>query len=155
MTKDDRKLVCSNRRARFRYHIDETVEAGLVLLGPEVKSLRAGKANLSDSYGRIRGRELFLVKAHIQPYPQARDNPEPERERKLLLNRREIDRLSSKVRERGFTLVPLEMYFRNGRAKVSLALARGKRVHDRRDAIAKRESDLRLRRLLKRKTRGR
>ena len=84
-----------------------------------------------------------------------RDNPDAERERKLLLNRREIDRLSSKVRERGFTLVPLEMYFRNGRAKVSLALARGKRVYDRRDAIAKREADLRLRRLLKRRTRGR
>jgi SsrA-binding protein len=154
VSESQKKLICSNRRARYRYQIEETVEAGLVLLGPEVKSLRAGNANLSDSYARIKGGEMFLVKAHIAPYEQAhRENADPERERKLLLSRREIDRLSGKVRERGFTLIPLELYFRNGRAKVTLALARGKRTYDKRQAIAKRETDLRLQRLRRRRTR--
>lgn len=144
----ERKTVCSNRRARREYRIEETVEAGLVLLGSEVKSLRAGAAHLRDSYARIREGELYLVKAHIAPYEQAnRQNHDPDRERKLLLHRRELDRLAGKVRERGFTLIPLEIYFQDGWAKVTLALARGKRVHDRRQDIARREAEARMRRV--------
>ncbi len=156
MTEPERKIVCSNRRARFDYHIEETFEAGLVLVGSEVKSLRAGKAHLTDAYPRINNGEFFLMKVHITPYAQANlQNHEPERERKLLLNRREIHRLQGKVRERGFTLVPLDIYFRKGRAKLTLALARGKRRFDKREAIAKRETERRLRRVVRRKARGR
>jgi SsrA-binding protein len=150
----ERKVICTNRKARHQYRIEETIEAGLVLRGPEVKSLRAGKAHLTDSYARVRNGEMFLFKAYIGPYEQAsRENLDPERERKLLLHRREIDRLGGKVRERGFTLIPLQMYFLDGRAKVELALARGKRTYDKRRAIADRESKVRLRRVLKRRAR--
>ena len=156
MTERERKVVCTNRRARHRYQIEETVEAGIALVGPEVKSLRAGGASLVDSYARIRKGEMFLAKAHIAPYKEAnRENPEPTRERKLLLHRREIDRLDGKIRERGFTLIPLEIYFKQGKAKVTIALARGKRTYDRRQEIAKRESDRQLQRLRKRKLRDR
>ena len=156
MTEPERKVVCTNRRARHRYQIEETVEAGIALVGPEVKSLRSGGASLVDSYARIRKGEVFLAKAHIAPYKEAnRENPEPTRERKLLLHRREIDRLDGKIRERGFTLIPLEIYFTRGKAKVMLALARGKRTYDRRQEIAKRESDRQLQRLRKRKLRDR
>ena len=156
MAGDETKVICENRRARFRYHLDETFEAGLVLLGSEVKSLRAGKAHLNDAYGRLRVGELFLVKGYIAPYEQAnRQNHEPERARKLLLNRREINRMGGKVRERGFTLIPLDIYFRKGRAKLTLALARGKRRFDKREAIAKRETERRLRRVVRRRARGR
>ena len=144
--------VARNRRARFDYTIEETLEAGLMLTGTEVKSLRAGKANLSDGYGVIRRGEVFLHNVHIGPYEQAgRENPEPRRERKLLLNRREIARLASKVAERGFTLIPLSLYFRDGRVKVELALVRGKRRYDKRQAIRKREQE----REVARATRGR
>jgi SsrA-binding protein len=125
-------------------------------MGSEVKSMRQGRANLSDSYAFIRGGEAWLRGAHIDVYPPANQfNHEPTRERKLLLNRREIARLGSKLRERGLTLVPLQMYFRDGHAKVELALARGKRVHDKRQTIAKRESDRRLRSITKRQGRRR
>jgi SsrA-binding protein len=148
----ERKIVATNRRARFDYEILETHEAGLVLLGPEVKSLRAGKANLSDAYASIRGGEVFLVNAHISPYTQAgRENPDPRRERKLLLHRAEIARLRGKVAERGFTLVPLLLYFRNARVKVELGVARGKRRYDKRQAIRRREQE----REMQRETRGR
>ena len=150
------RSICKNRRARHRYRIEETIEAGLVLVGPEVKSLREGKAHLVDSYARIQSGEIFLMKAHIAPYEQAnRENPEPTRERKLLLHRREIDRLQGKVRERGYTLIPLEMYFRDGRAKVQLGLARGKRTHDKRESIAARDVERRLQRIRKRRDRPR
>lgn len=149
------KVICSNRKARFLYEILETVEAGMALLGPEVKSLREGRASLGEAYGRIRGREIFLVGLHISPYEQAgRANPDPLRERKLLLHRSEIARLAGKVRERGFTLVPLRMYFRDGRAKVELALARGKRAYDKRETIRRREEDRSVRRVLRRGRRG-
>ncbi len=155
MTEPKRQTVCKNRRARFDYLIEETVEAGIVLVGSEVKSLRAGKANLVDSYARIGGGEVWLMKANIAPYEQAnRENHDPVRPRKLLLHRNEIHRLAGKVRERGQTLIPLELYFERGRAKVELALARGKRRHDKREAIAKRESDRQLRRITRRRTRG-
>jgi len=151
----DRKLVASNRKARFEYEILETVEAGIALLGPEVKSLRAGNASLADAYAVVRGGEVFLVGAHVSPYAQAsRENPDPRRERKLLLHRSEIVRLGSKVAERGLTLVPLELYFREGRAKVALALARGRRRHDKREAIRRREEDREVRRAVRERGRS-
>ncbi len=137
-----RKLITSNRRALHDYEILETVEAGLVLVGPEVKSLREGRANLSDSYAVLRRGEAFLVNAHVSPYDKAgRDNPEPRRERKLLMHRAELSRLGPKLAERGFTLVPLSLYFKAGRAKVELGLARGKKQYDKREALKKREQD--------------
>ncbi len=147
MSEPERKSICNNRRARYDYAIEETVEAGIALTGPEVKSLRAGGAQLKDSYARIHRGEVFLMKVHIAPYVQAnRWNQDPERERKLLLHRREIDRLEGRVRERGLTLIPLELYWSKGRAKVALALARGKRRYDKRADIARREADLHMRR---------
>ncbi len=137
-----RKLITSNRRATHDYEILETFEAGLVLLGPEVKSLREGRANLSDSYAVLRRGEAFLVNAHVSPYEKAgRDNSEPRRERKLLMHRAEISRLGPKLAERGFTLVPLSLYFKAGRAKVELGLARGKKQYDKRQTLKKREQD--------------
>ena len=151
MSESGRKVVCSNRKARHRFHIEETIEAGIALRGPEVKSLRAGRANLKDGYARLHRGEIFLMNVHISPYEEAsRENPDPERERKLLLHRREIDRLTGKVRERGFTLIPLEIYFREGKAKVKLALARGKRTYDRRQEITRRETERQLQRVRKR-----
>ena len=141
------KIVATNRRARFDYEILEVHEAGVALLGPEVKSLRAGKANLSDAYASVRRGEVFLVNAHISPYTQAgRENPDPRRERKLLLHRSEISRLRAKVAERGLTLVPLRLYFKNGRVKVELGVARGKRRYDKREAIRRREQDREIQR---------
>jgi SsrA-binding protein len=145
-------LVASNRRALHDYEILEKVEAGLVLLGPEVKSLREGRANLSDSYAVLRRGEAFLLNAHVSPYDKAgRDNPDPRRERKLLLNKGEITRLAGKVAERGLTLVPTRLYFSNGRAKVEIALARGKEQRDKREAIREREQRREMERELKRR----
>jgi len=147
----DKKVVATNRRARFEYEILDTVEAGLVLVGPEVKSLRAGKANLSDAYAMIRNGEAWLISAHISPYAQAsRENADPRRQRKLLMHRSEISRLQGKVAERGLTLVPLELYFKNGRAKVKLGLARGKRRHDKRETIRRREQEREMDRVTRR-----
>jgi len=146
----ERKLVATHRKARFEYEILEKVEAGIALLGPEVKSLRAGNASLADAYAVVRRGEVVLVNAHISPYAQAsRENPDPRRERKLLLHRSEIARLGAKVAERGLTLVPLSIYFRDGRAKVELALARGRRRHDKRDAIREREQEREVRRAVR------
>jgi len=132
--------VATNRQASFRYNLLERYECGLVLQGTEVKALREGKAQLKDSYVTIRDGEAWLIGTYIPPYgPASRENHEPERSRKLLLHREEIDRLSGKTNERGLTLVPTRMYFRDGRAKVEIALARGKDVHDKRDTIRKRE----------------
>jgi len=136
------KTVTENRRARHDYHIEDTIEAGLCLLGSEVKSLRQGAANLQDSYAEIRDGEVFLVNAHIAPYRAAAffGHHDPRRRRKLLLHRAEIRRLEARVRQRGYTLVPLRIYFRRGLAKVELALARGKRLYDRRREIAERDA---------------
>jgi SsrA-binding protein len=143
--------IAVNRRARHEFHIEETVEAGIVLLGSEIKSLRAGKANLKDSYGRIERDEVWLSNAHISPYgPASQFGHEPTRTRKLLLHREEIARLTGKVKERGLTLVPLRLYFKNGRAKVELALARGKKQHDKRDSIREREVRREMDRAMKR-----
>ncbi|HEV7733059.1 MAG TPA: SsrA-binding protein SmpB [Candidatus Binatia bacterium] len=131
--------ITVNRRAFFEYHIDEKIEAGLALVGSEVKSLREGRVVLKDAYARFTGDELFLVGAHINVYgPASQFGHEPERHRKLLLHRREIDKLTSKIKERGLTLIPLRLYWVNGRAKVELGLARGKKLHDKRDAIRER-----------------
>ena len=135
------KLVVRNRKARYDYEIFDTYEAGLVLVGSEVKSLRAGKVTLSDSYAAPRGEEMFLLNLHIATYDKASVDPhEPLRPRKLLLHKREIRRLLVRTQERGLTLIPLRIYFKEGKAKVELALARGKRKYDKRDAIAKRDA---------------
>jgi len=145
---DDRKYVARNKKARFRYHVIDRMEAGIALLGTEVKSLRAGRVALLDSFARFRSGELFLLNCHISPYDQAhRFNHEPMRPRKLLLKKREIKRLKTKVEERGHTLVPLSIYFVRGLAKVELGLCQGKQTHDRRDDMKKRDADRELRRL--------
>jgi SsrA-binding protein len=143
--------IAVNRRARHEFHIEETLEAGIVLFGSEIKALREGKANLKDSYGRIDGDEVWLWNAHISPYaPASQFGHEPTRTRKLLLHREEISRLTGKVKERGLTLVPLRLYFKRGRAKVELALARGKKQHDKRDAIRERDVRREIDRAMKR-----
>jgi SsrA-binding protein len=142
-----RRAIATNRRARFEFEILDRFEAGIALVGPEVKSLRAGKANLSDAYAVVRRGEVFLVSAYIAPYEQAgRSNVESRRERKLLLRRAEISRLSGKLAEKGLTLIPLQLYFSNGRAKVELGLCRGRRRYDKRQAIRQRETDRELQR---------
>lgn len=134
------KVVATNRRARRNYAVVDTFEAGIVLVGSEVKSLREGKMELKDSYADIRHGEAFLVGAHISPYHFAREGGhEPERERKLLLHRREIDRIAGSVAEKGLTVIPLKVYFREGKAKVELALARGKTTVDKRQTLRDRE----------------
>lgn len=152
---DGRLVVATNRRARFDYEIVDTWEAGIQLMGPEVKSLRDGRANLGDAFGTINKGEAWLEKLHISPYePATRANPaDPQRRRKLLLNRSEIDRLDHKISEKGLTLIPLTVYFRRGNAKVELALARGKHRHDKRETIRRREQDRETRRVMRRHTR--
>ncbi|NLP42983.1 MAG: SsrA-binding protein SmpB [Veillonellaceae bacterium] len=135
------KIVAENRKARHDYHIHETFEAGIALTGTEVKSLRAGKANLKDSYARIDNSELMLHNMHISPYDQGnRFNHEPLRTRKLLMHRYEINKLVGKTQEKGYTLVPLKLYFTRGRAKVEIALATGKKNYDKRQDIAERDA---------------
>ncbi|MBF8254025.1 MAG: SsrA-binding protein [Deltaproteobacteria bacterium] len=150
MVASEEKDICVNRKARHDYFIDETYEAGLVLQGSEVKSLRDGKANLMDSYARIDKGELFLVNAHISPYFAASQfNHDPTRKRKLLLHKQEVRRLTGKVKERGLTLIPLRLYFKNGRAKVELGLARGKKMYDKRETLRKRAAQREVERSLK------
>jgi len=144
------KQIAENRRARHDYNLMERVEAGLALTGSEVKSLRQGHAILQRAYADTRDDELWLVGLHIPPYEQASVEPhDPDRARKLLLHRREIDRLASQVAEKGLTLVPTRLYFKNGRAKVELALARGKEGRDKRRDIAERETKRRIERVVK------
>ena len=134
--------VARNKRARFDYHLLETFEAGIVLGGTEVKSLRSGKASIADAYGIVRDGEVFLLNAHIQPYEsRGYANHEPTRSRKLLLHRREIRRLIGAVERQGLTLVPLELYFKKGVAKVAIALAKGKKLHDKRDTEKQRDAE--------------
>jgi len=134
-----RKLVAQNRKARHDYHVEDTFEAGLVLVGTEVKSLRAGRASLVDGFAEIHHGEAFLHAVHIPTYTEGTwTNHEPRRVRKLLLNRAEIDKIDSKVKERGYTIIPLSLYFKDGRAKVEIGLARGKKSYDKRQAIAER-----------------
>jgi SsrA-binding protein len=144
------KLIVDNRRARHEYHLSDRVEAGLVLAGTEVKSLRAGEATLQRAYAEVRDGEGWLVGLHIPEYVEGnRANHDPDRPRKLLLHRREIERLSAAVAEKGFTLVPTRLYFRDGRVKVELALARGKELRDKRRDIADRDARRQIERELK------
>ncbi|MFP8873620.1 MAG: SsrA-binding protein SmpB [Myxococcota bacterium] len=151
MPEGDRILIARNRRARYDYEIVDTLEAGIALRGPEVKSLRAGHANLGDAYASIRRGETYLHNLHISPYEPARlENAEPLRERKLLLHRSQIERLKKRVHERGYTLIPLSLYFESGRVKVELALVRGRRRYDKRQAIREREGKRETERSLRR-----
>lgn len=144
------KLISRNRKAFHDYHIDETCEAGIVLTGTEVKSIRAAKVNLKDSYARVEGGELYLFNMHISPYdPGNRFNHDPLRTRKLLMHKAEIGRLAGKVQEKGYTLIPLKIYFRRGLVKVELALARGKKLYDKRRDIAERDQRREVERGLK------
>ncbi len=147
-----RRVVARNRRARHDYHIEDVVEAGLVLTGTEVKSLRAGRASLSDGFGQITDGEVWLLGVHIPEYTHGTwTNHEPRRPRKLLLHRKEIDRLASKTAERGLTLIPLSLYFSHGKAKVELAVARGKRTYDKRQDLAQRDAAREVERALRRR----
>ena len=151
-----RKLVAQNRKARHDYSIEDTFEAGLVLTGTEVKSLREGRASLVDGFATIDDGEVFLHGVHIPEYTQGSwTNHEPRRVRKLLLHRHEITRLIGKTKESGLTLVPLSLYFRDGRAKVEVALARGKRSYDKRQDMARRDADREVRNALGRRMKGR
>jgi SsrA-binding protein len=146
------KVVATNRTARRNYTILDTFEAGLVLVGSEVKSLREGRMQLKDAYGDIRGGEAYLVGAHISPYAFAREGGhDPERMRKLLLHRHEIDRIAGGLAEKGLTLVPLQVYFKDGHAKVELALARGKSTVDKRNTIRDREHQREMERAVRRR----
>jgi SsrA-binding protein len=151
-----RKMIAQNKKARHDYHVEVVYEAGMVLTGTEVKSLRAGRASLTDGYAVIRDGEAWLMGVHIPEYTQGTwTNHEPRRPRKLLLNRSEILRLIGKTKETGLTLVPLAMYFSDGRAKVEIALARGKRQHDKRQALAERQATREMSRALGRRAKGR
>lgn len=141
--KKGEKLICQNKPAWRNYTVEETYEAGMVLLGTEVKSLREGRANLKDSYARVKEGEVFVYDLHISPYSHGnRNNHDPLRVRKLLLHRQEIKRLYGKTRERGLTLVPLKMYFRDGKVKMEIGVSKGKKLHDRREDL-KRKADRR------------
>lgn len=146
------KIVSKNKKAFHDYHIDQTLEAGMVLNGPEVKSLRAGKVNLRDGYALIKEGELFLYNVHISPYSFATHiSPDPLRVRKLLLHRRELRKLIGKLHEKGIALIPLKIYFiGNGKAKVELALARGKKLYDKRAALKEKESNREVERTMRR-----
>ncbi|MBI4279197.1 MAG: SsrA-binding protein SmpB [Armatimonadetes bacterium] len=152
---ESEKTIAVNRRARHEYHLEETYEAGLVLTGTEVKSLRAGRGSIQEAFGRVQGGEVWLQRMHIPPYEQGnRFNHDPLRTRKLLLHRREINRLIGKVQQRGYTLILVRLYFKRGVAKVEIALARGKRQYDKREAIAKRDARREMDRAMSARGRG-
>ena len=147
MSKADQKIVASNRKARHEFEVLETVEAGIELKGPEVKSIRAGNVSFQDAHARVERGQIWLHSLHVSPYEQAnRFNVDPVRPRRLLLNRQEIRRLAAKVEEKGLTLVPLDLHFSRGYVKVSLAVARGRKLHDKREALKRREQDREARR---------
>ena len=140
-TEQGRKLIASNKKARYEYAIEDTFEAGMMLTGTEVKSLRAGRASLIDGYAAIKDGEVWLHGVHIAEYTEGTwNNHEPRRPRKLLLHGHEIDKLIQKTKEKGFTIVPLSLYFKDGKAKVEIGVARGKKIHDKRQALAERQA---------------
>ena len=152
MSDDGRKVVATNRKARHEYEILDTWEAGMVLKGAEVKSLREGKVSFQDAFARLHGEEVWLHSLHITPYEQAnRFAPDPVRARKLLLHKAEIRRLVGKVEEKGLTLIPLDIYFRRGRAKLTLALGRGRKLHDKREKLKQQTLDREARRAVERR----
>jgi len=145
------KIIARNRKAKHDYFLLERFEAGLVLLGSEIKSIRAGHISIKEAYVRVESEEAWLMDAHISPYAQAsRFNHEPRRPRKLLLHKKEIQHLWDEVRKKGVTVIPTQVHLRNGRAKVEIAIARGKKLHDKRHALAKRDSDRQIERELRR-----
>ena len=144
------KVIATNRKARHEYQFHDTFEAGLVLLGTEIKSIRAGRVSLQEGFVSFEGGEAWLVDVHIAPYdPASQQNHEPRRRRKLLLHRREIDRLQGRVQEKGYTVVPSRLYLKDGRAKIEIALARGKKQYDKRQTIANRDSKRQVERAVK------
>jgi SsrA-binding protein len=144
------KVIATNRKARHQYHFVDTYEAGLVLMGSEIKSIRAGRASLQEGFVVFQDGEAWLVNVHIAQYdPASRQNHEPRRKRKLLLHRREIDRLRGRVQEKGYTIVPTKLYLKDGRAKVEIALVRGKKLHDKRQTLARRDAKRQVERALK------
>jgi SsrA-binding protein len=144
------RVIATNRKARHQYQFHDTYEAGLVLVGSEIKSIRAGQVSLQEGFVHFESGEAWLVNVHIAPYdPASQQNHEPRRRRKLLLHRREINRLRGRVQEKGFTIVPTKLYLKDGRAKVEIALARGKKLYDKRQTIAERDSKRQLERALK------
>jgi len=144
------KIICQNKKAYHDYFIEETFEAGIVLVGTEVKSLRAGKAQLVDSYAVFKGEELFLLNSHISTYSHAsHDNHDPTRSRKLLLHKKELQRLLGKTNQRGLSIVPLKLYFSGGRVKVEIGLAKGKKLHDKRETLKKKAMNKDVERELK------
>lgn len=148
--KTENNTLATNRKARHDFFIEDSIEAGIVLKGTEVKSLRQGKANISDAYAEIRDSEVYIENMHISPYEQGNIyNVDPLRSRKLLLHRSEIRRLEKEVSLKGYTLIPLKVYLTRGKVKVELAVARGKKLYDKRESIAKRDSDRRIRQALK------
>ena len=148
--KPDVESIAKNRRARHDYSILDTYEAGIVLTGSEVKSLREGRANLSDSYGIVRDGEIYLINLHISPYERASyNNHEPTRTRKLLLHKREIGRLIGAIERQGLTLIPLELYFKHGIAKVAMALGKGKQAHDKREDAKAKDADREIARVFR------
>jgi SsrA-binding protein len=150
-----RRPIAENRKARHDYHVLEQFEAGIALLGTEVKSIREGGVNLRDSYARLDKGEIWLLNVHISPYShEGSAHHEERRQRKLLLHKHEIRKLTGKVAEKGLTLVPLEMYFKNGRVKVNLALARGKQMHDKRETLRRKEVERETRAAVKARQRG-
>ena len=150
----DEKVVATNRQAHHNYHILETHECGIALTGTEVKSIREGRCTLKDSYGTIRDGEMWLLNAHISPYSHGnRENHEPTRARKLLLHRRELDRLAGKAVEKGLTLVPTKMYLKKSKVKVELAVAKGKKLYDKRESERRREDDREARAMIKERSR--
>jgi SsrA-binding protein len=148
------KIICQNKKAYHDYFVEESFEAGIVLVGTEVKSLRAGKAQLVDSYAVFHGEELFLLNAHISPYSHAaRDNHDPTRSRKLLMHKKELQRLMGKVNEKGLSLVPLKLYFKNGRVKVAIGLVKGKKLYDKREVMKQKAMNKDVERELKERSR--
>ena len=148
------QLIADNRKARHDYHLFDTYEAGVVLLGTEVKAIREGRVNLKDAYGRVEQGEVFLYNVHISPYShRGYTTHEPLRRRKLLLNRAEIRKLIGKMVERGFTLVPVRMYFKSGRVKVAVSVAKGKKLYDKRETIRRRQIDRETRAMVKERSR--
>ena len=144
------KIIATNRKARHEYHFDDTYEAGLVLMGSEIKSIRAGRVSLQEGFVLFEEGEAWLVNVHIAQYEAAsRQNHEPKRRRKLLLHRRQIDRLHGRTREKGYTVIPTKLYLKDGRAKVEIALVRGKRQYDKRQTIAKRDAKRQVERAIK------
>jgi SsrA-binding protein len=154
VSKSEQKVVASNRKARHEYEVLETVQAGIELKGPEVKSIRAGNVSFQDAHARVERGQIWLYSLHVSPYEQAnRFNVDPVRPRRLLLNKQEIRRLATKVEEKGLTLVPLDLHFSRGYVKVTLAVGRGRKLHDKRDALKRREQDREARRAVERSVR--